>query len=567
MHTVFDAFAASAARTPDAAFLHTDAVTAASYAIEAGEITWANAAAEVERLRRQYAAAGYGHGHRVGLLLENRPAFLFHWFALNALGASVVPINAEMRAAELEYLVSHSEIGLAICLPERVADLREAARRAGVALDAVALDATLEAGAVNATGDRASGAASKRDPTRAWFALPPATTRAPRADTAIGLESECALLYTSGTTGQPKGCMLSNAYFLRAGAWYAQLGGLATVRAQQERVITPLPLSHMNAMACSTMVVVATGGCLIQLDRFHPTTWWQSVRDSGATIVHYLGVMPAMLLAVPVDAKDREHRVRWGFGAGVDRKNHAPFEARFGFPLVEAWAMTETGAAACIMANHEPRHVGSSCFGRPEAFVEVRLVDEAGADVPDDLPGELWVRSSGADPRRHFFSGYLKDEAATAEAWADGWFHTGDMVRRDAAGNCYFVDRKKNVIRRSGENISAVEVESVLNQHPAVKSSAVAATPDPVRGDEVLACIVARDAVAEADRAALAQSIVAHALAQLAYYKAPGYVAFVDALPLTASQKIQRGQLRELAQQLPAQAHCIDTRALKKRQG
>ena len=218
------------------------------------------------------------------------------------------------------------------------------------------------------------------------------------------------------------------------------------------------------------------------------------------------------------------------------------------------------------MANHEPRHVGTSCFGRPEAFVEVRLVDDEGRDVEEGVPGELLVRSSGPDPRRYFFSGYLKDEDATREAWADGWFHTGDLVRRDADGNFFFVDRKKNVIRRSGENISAVEVESVLNQHPAVKTSAVAATPDAVRGDEVLACIVLRETTDVAQREAVAASIVQHALAQLAYYKAPGYVAFVEALPLTPSQKIQRGQLREMAQSLPGQGHCIDTRSMKKRQ-
>jgi acyl-coenzyme A synthetase/AMP-(fatty) acid ligase len=140
------------------------------------------------------------------------------------------------------------------------------------------------------------------------------------------------------------------------------------------------------------------------------------------------------------------------------------------------------------------------------------------------------------------------------------------MVRRDDEGLLYFVDRKKNVIRRSGENISAVEVESVLNQHPAVKAAAVAATPDVVRGDEVLACVITHDAVSPAERTQVAARIVEHALAQLAYYKAPGYVAFVEALPLTASQKIQRGELRALAQALPGQAHCVDTRALKKRQ-
>ncbi|CAN7230563.1 AMP-binding protein [Variovorax sp. LjRoot130] len=539
MHaTVHNVFSATAARTPEAEFLFTESVTAKAYGIAAGAIRWGEAAAAVERLRVAYAEAGYGHGHRVGLLLENRPAFLFHWFALNALGVSVVPINAEMRSAELVYLIGHSEIGLAVTLPERAADLRAAAAQTGVAFATMGPDDE----------------------------VPPARTAAPRVAEAIGPATECGLLYTSGTTGRPKGCILSNAYFLRAGEWYAALDGVCGIRRDAERVITPLPLNHMNAMAFSTMVVLVAGGCLVQLDRFHPKTWLASVRESGATIAHYLGVMPAMLLSAPESAADKDHAIRWGFGAGVDRKNHAPFEARFGFPLVEAWAMTETGAAACVMANREPRLVGTSCFGRQQDYVEIRLVDDEGQDVSADAPGELLVRSAGEDPRRYFFSGYLKDEEATREAWAGGWFHTGDLVRRDADGNFFFVDRKKNVIRRSGENISAVEVESVLNQHPAVKTSAVAATPDAVRGDEVLACIVVREQVDASERAQIAASIVEHALAQLAYYKAPGYVAFVDALPLTASQKIQRGQLRELAQALPGQGHCIDTRAMKKRQ-
>ncbi len=541
MQTVYDAFTTTARRTPAADFLCTEPVTASYYGIPAGSISWAEAAEEVEQLRKAYAAAGYGHGHRVGLLLENRPAFLFHWFALNAIGVSVVPINAEMRSAELEYLIGHSDMCMAVTLPERADALHAAAKQGGHSIEVVAVgDAT---------------------------ALPQARLAAPRAADPIDLATECALLYTSGTTGRPKGCMLGNEYFLRAGNWYAELGGLCVVRRDAERIITPLPLNHVNAMAFSTMVVLVAGGCLVQLDRFHPKSWWQSVRDSRATIVHYLGVMPAMLLSAPPSPQDRSHNVRWAFGAGVDRKNHARFEERFGFPLVEAWAMTETGAAACVMANHEPRHVGTSCFGRTEAFVEIRLIDDEGRDAQEGAPGELLVRSWGADPRRYFFSGYLKDEAATRDAWEGGWFRTGDMVRRGDDGSLHFVDRKKNVIRRSGENISAVEVESVLNQHPSVRTSAVAATPDTLRGDEVLACIVTHEALPESERAALAESIVRHALDQLAYYKAPGYVAFVTELPLTASQKIQRGQLRELAHALPGQGHCIDTRALKKRQG
>ena len=552
--TVFEAFAASVARTPRAPFLCTEAVTAEAYGLAPGETPWGEAAREVARLGAAYADAGYGHGHRVGLMLENRPAFLFHWFALNALGASVVPISAEMRAAELEYLVGHSEIALAVVLPGRGHDLAAAAKAVGSPMVVHALHAAELAR--TGTADRAATAPAFTRP-----AIP-----APLADRRIDGSTECALLYTSGTTGRPKGCILTNDYFLAAGRWYASLDGVCEVRPDAERICTPLPLNHVNAMAFSTMVVLVAGGCLVQLDRFHPQTWLQSVRESRASIVHYLGVMPALLLAAPPSPAERDHAVRWAFGAGVDRRLHAPFEERFGFPLVEAWAMTETGAAACIMANHEPRHVGTSCFGAPEAFVEVRIADDEGAEVPDGTPGELLVRSAGSDPRRHFFSGYLKDDAATNEAWAGGWFHTGDVVRRGEAGVLHFVDRKKNVIRRSGENISAVEVESVLNQHPLVKTSAVAATPDALRGDEVLACIVTHAPIAEAERAQVAASLVEHALARLAYYKAPGWVAFVDALPLTLSQKIQRGELRALAQSLPGAPHCIDTRALKRRQ-
>ena len=538
MNTVYERFQESAARWANADFLFVEKVTATNYGIAQGAVTWRSAALEVERLRTAFAKAGYGHGHRVGLLMENRPAYLFHWFALNSLGVSVVPINSEMRSAELEYLIGHSEICLAVSLPARVADLRAAAQAAGMKTQVVAL-----------------GDADFPPP-----AVPAPSLQAPDRHT------ECALLYTSGTTGRPKGCRLSNEYFLRVGEWYTGLEGFCPVRINQERIITPLPMNHVNAMAFSLMAVMFSGGCLIQLDRFHPKTWWQTVRESRATIVHYLGVMPAMLLSAPESPSDRAHDVRWAFGAGVGRKDHQRFEERFGIPLVEGWAMTETGAGGAIHANRAPRHIGAHCFGRVDSHMEIRIVGEDGNDVADDQPGELLVRSSDPDPRRYFFSGYLKDEAATEEAWAGGWFHTGDVVRRDAQGSLYFIDRKKNVIRRSGENISAVEVESVLNQHPAVKTSAVAATPDPIRGDEVLACIMTREPLDPKLQAQTAQDIVRWALEQLAYYKAPGYVAFVDAVPVTASQKIQRGELRKLADTLPGQAHCIDTRSMKVRQ-
>lgn len=535
--TVFASFADAAARHAARPFLQILPETAGYYGIAAHTLSYGDALHEVERLAAIYRAAGYGHGHRAGLMLENRPAFFLHWLALNALGVSVVPINTDMRAAELNYLLGHSELCLAVVLPERAAELRAAAAQAGRAL-------------VIAGPELAD-------------AVAPAPSAAPLSGEP-GTGTECALLYTSGTTGRPKGCVLTNEYFLLAGAWYNGIGGLCALVPGEERLITPLPMVHMNAMAYSTMAMIFAGGCIIPLDRFHPRSWWASVRESRATVMHYLGVMPAMLMGAAESAQDREHRVRFGFGAGVDKLHHASFEQRFGLPLIEAWAMSETGAGAVIIANHEPRHIGTACFGKPEAALEIRLVNDAGQDAAAGDPGELWVRASGADPRRGFFREYLKDPQASAEAWEGGWFHTGDIVLRDADGYLHFIDRKKNVIRRSGENIAAVEVESVLRQHPAVQSVAVAAAPDPVRGDEVLALVVLHDQ--GADPAATAVAITEYCLTQLAYYKAPGYVAFVDQLPLTTSQKIQRGTIKEWAQQLPGTARCIDTRALKKRQ-
>ena len=536
--TVAHAFAQSAARFGARPILAVLPETAGIYGIAAGETSYAQAQERIDGQRAAYAAAGYGHGHRVGLLLENRPAFFWHWFALNGLGVSVVPINADLRAAELEYLIAHSEIALAVALPQRHDTLRAAARAAGRPMQVMGADSS----------------------------PPPALVAAPLAGQPITLRSECALLYTSGTTGRPKGCILPNRYFLHAGEWYAGIGGLAQLHIGEERMLTPLPLVHMNAMAYSTLAMVLTGGCLIPLDRFHPRTWWASVRASRATVVHYLGVMPAMLMKAAATAADRQHRVRFGFGAGVDRSLHAPFEERFGFPLLEAWAMTETGAGAVVIANREPRHVGTSCFGREGDDVEVQLVADSGRPAGVDVPGELLVRHAGADQRAGFFAGYLKDPSATDEAWAGGWFHTGDIVRRGADGQLHFIDRRKNVIRRSGENISAVEVESVLLQHPRVQAAAVSAVPDAVRGDEVLACIVSDGVAADAvSRRAAASDIVQWCLARLAYYKAPGYVAFVDGLPLTTSQKVQRGELRALAASLVGQPQCIDTCAMKRR--
>ncbi|MFN0313456.1 MAG: AMP-binding protein [Burkholderiales bacterium] len=532
--TVYEAFRDTALRVPGQAFLRILPETAQAYGVPAGDWSYAQTLEEAERLRGCYEQAGYGPGQRIGLLLENRPAFFVHWLALNALGVAVVPLGADLRAAELAYLTEHSELCLVLALAQREGDLRAAAQLAGRDIRVVL--------------------PSHQGP----FPKAP-----PSHSVAWGLDAECALLYTSGTTGRPKGCVLTNRYFLLAGEWYSRLGGLCTIEPDRDVLITPLPMHHVNAMAFSTMVMMMNGGCIVPLDRFHPKTWWESVRTSQASVIHYLGVMPSLLMSAPATGDDSTHRVRFGFGAGVDKGLHAPFEARFGFPLVEAWAMTETGAGAAIIAHREPRHVGTACFGRASQDVEFKLVDEAGQEVAAGTPGELLVRAAGPDPRSGFFREYLKDAQATALAWEGGWFHTGDVVRADAAGNLYFVDRRKNLIRRSGENISAAEVESVLRQHAGVKDVAVCATPDSVRGDEVMACVVLKDAAHGKED--LARELVNGCLDQLAYYKTPGWVAFVGQLPLTASQKVQRAELKKIAEQLPGKPGVYDTRAMKTR--
>lgn len=530
--TVHEAFAESAAIWPGHDFFHVPLAAAKGYSATPVNWTYGAAAIRVAELRAAYGACGLKAGHRVALLLDNRAEFFLHHLALNGLGVSVVPLHGEATPSEMAHILRDSQAVLTVAWPERRALLERALAK----LDDV--------------------------PPQAWAGDGEATLPRVQAP-ATAAADEAALLYTSGSTGDPKGCIISNAYMLTMGRRYVGMGGLCRIDAGQDRLITPLPLVHMNALVVSAMAMILSGGCIVQLDRFHPATWWRSVRESRATIVHYLGVMPAMLLQADPSELDTQHSVKFGFGAGVHPKHHAAFEARFGFPLVESWSMTEVGAGAVVSAQHEPRHVGSRCFGKPEPFMQWRIVDEQGRDVAAGEPGELWVRAAGADPRAGFFSGYANQPELTAVAWAHDYFHTGDIVRAGADGSLHFVDRKKSIIRRSGENIASLEVEAVLNQLAMVKGVGVGPVDDEIRGEEVMACIELADGSAPSEETA--RAIVAAAAERLAYFKVPGYVAFVEQLPLTASQKLQRGVLKDLSRQRIERGTVFDLRGLKKR--
>ena len=527
---VFDTTAATFAQRE---FLHVPREACRDYAAAAVSVGYGDARRRVAALASRFRAAGYGPGHRVGIALDNRPEFFLYFLALNSLGVSVVPLNAAMSVAELSFVLAHSDVALAVTHQGHAAHIGATLAPSVVLHVAADEEAAIPHGRATA----ALAAAASRD--------------------------EAALLYTSGTTGTPKGCILTNAYFVEIGRLYAGLGGYCRFDAGADRLATPLPVTHMNALAVSFMAMLMTGGCLIQLDRFHPSTWWQALRTSRATAFHYLGVMPAMLLKAPPSPDDDFRAVlRFGFGAGVDPRHHAPFEARFGVPLIEAWSMTETGAGAWISANHEPRHVGQRCFGKAPRSLAYRIVDDAERDVAAGAVGELLVRRDGADPRQGFFSG-TKDAPATEQAWAGGWFHTGDLVRVGEDGSFFFVDRSKNVIRRSGENIAAVEVESALQAHPDVFASAVCPVPDEVRGEEVFAFVVLRSQVpATRQTAALLQR---HCQQALAYYKAPGYIGFCEELQQTASQKLARAAIKARAKSIIENGQAFDLRDLKRR--
>ena len=531
-NTVYDCFQGAISQYPDKPFLHMPAETAAKYELSETDYTYQQANDLVSQLIGFYSDVRVSCGRRVGLALDNRPQFFFHFLAINALGGSILPLNCAMQKDELRYQIDHSECELIIA-----ASCHQARLQSITDIQVI-------------------------EPKRLADALSLPERQEVPGDTP--LRREAAILYTSGTTGRPKGCILSNEYFLAIGDLYTGLGGYCTFSPGEERIITPLPVTHMNALACSFMAAVQTGGCLIQLDRFHPRSWWESVRSSRATIMHYLGVMPAMLLNTPESAEDNfEDQIKFAFGAGCDPRHHARFEQRFGVKLIEAWAMTETGAGAWITASSEPRHVGSRCFGRAPEGLEYILVDEEGCEVAKGEPGELLVRRKGDEPRRHFFSEYFKDEAATEEAWRGGWFHTGDVVRVDEVGSFYFVDRRKNVIRRSGENIAAIDVESVLLRHESVEACVVLPVPDEIRGDEVCALVIAKDGAAQREAA---ESLFEFASEHLVYFKTPGYICFVDEIPMTASEKIKRGETKALAVDMVERGDCYDFRTLKKPQ-
>ena len=536
--TVDEVFFEAAARYGEQPFLAFPANPARAYAPQGLEWTYAQAATAVRDLMARYASAGYGVGHRVGLLLENRLEHFLHKLAMNALGVCCVPLNPDHRPQEMAYVVGHAQLDLVVVVDGLVPLLQQAL----------------------ALGTQQPALVTLQD---ASEALPPPAR--PATSTQVDAASIASVLYTSGTTGRPKGCLLSHRYELAAGRWYATRGGLIAFGEACERIYNPLPVFHVNASVFSFYCALLKGNCQVQTDRFQPSRWFTEVHESRATVVHYLGVVVPMLLNQPPHALERDHRVRFAIGAGVDPQRHAEFEQRFGYPLIEIWGMTEFVRA--VFDADEPRQVGTRAIGRAQPGLEVRVASDAGDDVPDGMPGELLVRHSAATPRKDAFSGYLHDDAATEEAWRGGWFHTGDIVVRDPDGLLHFLERRKNIIRRSGENIAAAEVEAALQSHPAVAQAAVLAVKDDVREEEVMACVVLKPGYGAGLDAGdpLVRALFDHCNTLLSYFKTPGWLWFTDEIPTTGTQKVQKHQLFAPGVDPRAAPGVLDLRHWKKR--
>ncbi|GHF44134.1 crotonobetaine/carnitine-CoA ligase [Amycolatopsis bartoniae] len=456
--------------------------------------------AEVERRSTRFALAflelGLRPGERVAVMLRNQPEFPLLWLALAKLGAVLVPVNTNYREFDGAHVLRHSGARFAVAAPEFV-DL----------LSRIAPDTKVER--VLTVGDlRAESIAAAR------FEV-------------VG-EQPVNIQYTSGTTGAPKGCVLPHRY------WLTLARGLVAdfpAVSPDDTILTAQPFHYIDPQ-WNVALGLAAGATLVVLDRFHPSTFWAKVREHGVTWFYCLGLMPTLLLRQPESPADREHRVRAISASAIPRDLHAQLEERWGVPWYEAFGMTETGGDIRVSEADHDELVGTGCIGRPTRDREAMVVDDEGRPVPRGETGELVLRGIG------LMHGYHDDPEATAKAFRGGWFHTGDLATMDSRGRVFYVGRTKDMIRRSGENISADEVERALLLHPAVELAAVVAVPDELRGEEVKVFIVLRG---EATPDELAEFCTT----KLAYFKVPRYWAVADTLPRTPSERVAKGELRD----------------------
>ena len=452
---------------------------------------------------------GVEQGDTVLSWLPNGPDALRVWFGLNYLGAVYVPINLAYRGGILEHVVDNADARLIIAHAQLLPRL-EPIRRARLAAAVV-----VGGGAVGTIDGL-----TLHDET----ALEPADADLPRLAREIAPWDTQSIIYTSGTTGPSKGVMSS----------YLQLYSMGVESLffadHDDRCMVNLPLFHVGGTA-AVYAMLAKGGSIAVVDAFDTARFWSTVRETGTTTAILLGVMASFLAKQAPSPQDREHPLRTAIM--VPLGEDAPsFSRRFGCDIYTVFNMTEISTP--LVSGPNPSPVGTC--GRPRSGVDVRIVDEHDCEVEPGAVGELIVRTDRPWAMNH---GYFRNPEATARAWRNGWFHTGDAFRVDAAGNYFFVDRIKDAIRRRGENISSFEVETEVGAHPAVKEAAAVAVASDDGEDEVLV------AVSLAEGARLdPEDLIRFLVPRMAHFMVPRYVRVVDELPKTPTQKVQKHLLR-----------------------
>jgi long-chain acyl-CoA synthetase len=449
------------------------------------------------------AARGVAPGDRVGLMLPNVPQFPVLYYGVLRAGAVVVPMNPLLKAREVEYYLGDSGAKL-IFAWHATAD--EAAKGA----EAVGADVVPVA---PAEFDRLLGD------------HPPQTAVAGRADDATAV-----ILYTSGTTGKPKGAELTHANLVRNAAVTATT---LLCLEPDDVVMGCLPLFHSFGQTCGLNASVSSGACLTLLPRFDPSKALEVIQRDRVTVFEGVPTMYVALLNHPQrgDYDVGSLRLCVSGGAALPVEVLRGFEDAFGCIILEGYGLSETSPVASF--NHPDRDRKPGSIGTPIQDVEMRLVGPLGEDVPTGEVGEIAIRG------HNLMKGYWQREDATREAVPDGWLRTGDLARQDEDGYYFIVDRKKDLIIRGGYNVYPREIEEVLYEHPAVAEAAVVGIPHPTHGEEVGAAVVLKPG-AEATPAELR----AFCSERVAAYKYPRHVWLEAALPKTATGKVLRREVQ-----------------------
>ena len=495
--------------------------------------TYAQLAEGTSLLARHLRALGVRTGDGVAHIETNSDIAVLLFLATASLGAIFVPMNPALTDDDLAYQLGHCGAMLAVtsaAAAPRFDRLLQCvwpnsqARAKLLPLEDIGL-------ATHAESEAAAALALLRSLGRS---IVEPVEMASVAKPAVAPDSPAVVIYTSGTTGRPKGVLHSHAnYVLSAEGFVGRLD-----LQPDDRLLTVFPLFHINALFYSLGGALAAGGTFITARRFSASGFWALATRTRATELNILASLAKILAVRPRSEFDPRHRIRAIYGGPISQEIFDIYRDEFHVPvLLEGYGMSEIPGAACNPL-HGVQKVGS--IGLPgshplhdEPFVQMRVCDEDGVPVADGTVGELQVRTPT------LFLGYLNDPEQTRASFKQGWFCTGDLMRRDADGYFYFVARQKDIIRRNGENISGAELDRVVESHPLVTQAAAIAVPSPIGEDEVLIAVV------KAPGASLShEEIAAWCRARLAPLKLPRYIVFVDALPQTPTQRVAKHVLK-----------------------